>query len=90
MRPELDVIRVKVEMGVRCNGWGGQAPLTNSEARELHAYALQLEKVLRDNVPHLSELVRMPNAEWAADNHNRAVRLLRGVLRREVGEEVGG
>lgn len=45
----------------------------------------EVRSLLTKHVPKLAELMRMPNAEWAADEHNAAVAALRAIERKVRG-----
>ena len=41
---------------------------------------VELEAVLKATVPKLNRMMRMPNTEWVADEHNAAVEKLKALL----------
>ena len=57
------------------------------ELRRLHAENANLTALLKEAVPHLTDIVRMPNAEWVADAHNKAAGALRQALAKVEGGE---
>jgi hypothetical protein len=56
-----------------------------AELRRLHAENAELTALLKEAVPHLADIVRMPNAEWVADAHNKAADALRQALAKAEG-----
>ena len=46
----------------------------------LKARIAELEAVLKATVPKLNRMMRMPNTEWVADEHNAAVEKLTALL----------
>ncbi len=53
----------------------------DAEVAALEARIAELESLIRRCAPKLAEIMRMPNIEYVADAHNKAVKELRGVLR---------
>lgn len=51
------------------------------EMQEKDKRIAELEDLLKRTVPNLSTIVRMPNAEYVADAHNRAVEELRKAIK---------
>lgn len=43
----------------------------------------EIKRALRDNLPHLANLMRMPNIEHVADEHNDSIKALRKLLETE-------
>ena len=64
-----------------------RAHLAAAELRRLHAENANLTALLKDAVPHLADIVRMPNAEWVADAHNKAADALRQALVKAEGDK---
>ena len=58
-----------------------------AELRRLHAENAELTALLKEAVPHLTDIVRMPNAEWVADTHNKAADALRQALAKAEGDK---
>ncbi len=54
--------------------------LRDNAVDALQARIAELEAVLKATVPKLNRMIRMPNTEWVADEHNAAVEKLRALL----------
>jgi hypothetical protein len=46
----------------------------------LEARIAHLEALLKETVPNLTRIIRMPNAEYVADAHNKALERLTAAL----------
>ena len=89
---ELENSSVYEASGLVVWGWavGHESNPTDDaadELRRLHAVNAELTALLKEAVPHLTAIARMPNAEWVADAHNKAADALRQALAKAEGCE---
>ena len=63
-----------------------EVEVAHAARRAAQARVAELTALLREAVPHLTAIVRMPNAEWVADAHNKAADALRQALAKTEGD----